>query len=91
MRSRCTSATRKLLLYFTAIYRPAPIVTTAAACAALLPPCCPAGWFSYELKMYVCYQGLVWEMTELAACEGLMRAAHVNGFPFNAHYNPFAR
>ncbi|GAB4816974.1 hypothetical protein N2152v2_004020 [Parachlorella kessleri] len=50
-----------------------------------------AGWFSYELKLYCCWRGLVWDISETGHCEELFRITHRRGFPFNSHFNPFKR
>lgn len=50
-----------------------------------------AGWFTYELKMFWCVRGLIFDMTELANCQGFTEAAHRSGFRFNSHVNPYAR
>lgn len=48
-------------------------------------------WSGDTLRMLCCSEGKIWDMSEMAACEGLFAPGMLKGFPFNSHENPFAK
>lgn len=48
-----------------------------------------AGFMRRTIRMYACYKGAVYDMSESAACEGTLRLIHERRFPLNKHVNFF--
>lgn len=48
-------------------------------------------WSSDTLRVLLCNEGRIWDMSEMAACEGLFDPEVLRGFPFNSHYNPLMK
>lgn len=48
-----------------------------------------AGFMRRSIRMFACYKGAVYDMSESAACEGTLQLIHERRFPLNKHVNFF--